>query len=280
MTAFQEFMANIDHYKHHAFLFVAKHFEENSFPEQEFKLLIRHLSGINLIEQQAISVFEQAAMHTDIFIAERTRKILRIEDLSKIKELILYQPSEGNRRVIFIENCERMNLNSANALLKSLEEPQAKTVFILTTKNINLVIPTIASRCQKIFISFNNTPKNNILSTVAIEDFNLIKKQINHFQNFYPNLPNSLQEKLTKSISILEIKNTLDLCEKISKEYSAQIIQDLIVLATSEKLKNDATFLAIAKSILANVTEWKQAESMNPSAYLWLTRIFLGHKIS
>ncbi len=280
MTSFQEFIENISHYKHHAFLFVAKYFDGSDFPANEFKSLIKNIAGIDLIAHKEISIFETAALHNDIFIADRNRKVLRIEDLNKIKELILYQPTEGTRRVIFIENCERMNLNSSNALLKALEEPQAKTVFILTTKNINLVLPTIASRCQKIFVTFTNVSQNSILSSVANDDFILLKTQINNFTNFYPNLPNSLQEKLTKSISAKEIKNTLDLCDRLSKEYSSQTIQDLIVLATNEKLKNDTSFLVIAKSILANVTEWKQAESLNPSTYLWLTRIFLGHKIS
>lgn len=280
MTSFQEFIENISHYKHHAFLFVAKYFDGSDFPANEFKSLIKNIAGIDLMAHKEISIFESAALHNDIFIADRNRKVLRIEDLNKIKELILYQPSEGTRRVIFIENCERMNLNSSNALLKALEEPQAKTVFILTTKNINLVLPTIASRCQKVFVTFTNVSQNSILNTVANDDFILLKTQINNFTNFYPNLPNSLQEKLTKSISAKEIKNTLDLCDRLSKEYSPQTIQDLIVLATNEKLKNDTSFLVIAKSILANVTEWKQAESLNPSTYLWLTRIFLGHKIS
>lgn len=280
MISFEEFIQNTIYYRHHAFLFVSKHFETHGLPENDFRLLLKHLADIELINSKEGNIFEIAAHHNDIFVADRTRKILRLEDLSKIKELILYQPSEGKRRVIYIENCDRMNLNSANALLKALEEPQAKTVFILTTKNINTVIPTIASRCQKVFISFHNFSQNNILNTINIEDFNLIKNLISSFKNYFPNLPKSLFEKPTKNLQASELKNVLDLCEKIAKEYSPQTIQDIIVLATNENLKKDHSFLMIAKSILANVTEWKQAENLNPSTYLWLTRIFLGHKIN
>jgi DNA polymerase III delta prime subunit len=280
MNSFEEFIKNIQDYKHHALLLVCKQFENMSFPEEHFKTLVKEISGVALFQTNDVSFFDIAASHNDIFIADRTRKILRIEDLAKIKELVLYQPSEGKRRLFFIENCERMNTNSANALLKSLEEPQAKSIFILTTKNLSLVLPTISSRCQKVFIHFKEISKKSILDSISQEDFNLIKLQIDSFKNFMPNLVNSLQEKETKTVTLNEIKSVLEISEKLSKEYQANLLQDLIVLATNERLKKDPSFLIIAKSILANVTEWKNAETLNPSSQLWLNRIFLGYKLN
>jgi DNA polymerase III delta prime subunit len=262
MNSFEEFIKNIQDYKHHALLLVCKQFENMSFPEEHFKTLVKEISGVALFQTNDVSFFDIAASHNDIFIADRTRKILRIEDLAKIKELVLYQPSEGKRRLFFIENCERMNTNSANALLKSLEEPQAKSIFILTTKNLSLVLPTISSRCQKVFIHFKEISKKSILDSISQEDFNLIKLQIDSFKNFMPNLVNSLQEKETKTVTLNEIKSVLEISEKLSKEYQANLLQDLIVLATNERLKKDPSFLIIAKSILANVTEWKNAEKI------------------
>ncbi|WP_397600801.1 hypothetical protein [Silvanigrella sp.] len=280
MNSFEEFMKNIQDYKHHALLLVCRQFENMSFPEEHFKTLVKEISGVELFQTNDVSLFDIAASHNDIFIADRTRKILRIEDLAKIKELVLYQPSEGKRRLFFIENCERMNTNSANALLKSLEEPQAKSIFILTTKNLSLVLPTISSRCQKVFIHFKEISKKSILDIVSQEDFNLIKLQIDSFKNFMPNLVNSLQEKETKTVTLNDIKSVIEISEKLSKEYQANLLQDLIVLATNERLKKDPSFLIIAKSILANVTEWKNAETLNPSSQLWLNRIFLGYKLN
>ena len=280
MNSFEEFIKNIQDYKHHALLLVCKQFENMSFLEEHFKTLVKEISGVALFQTNDVSLFDIAASHNDIFIADRTRKILRIEDLAKIKELVLYQPSEGKRRLFFIENCERMNTNSANALLKSLEEPQAKSIFILTTKNLSLVLPTISSRCQKVFIHFKEISKKSILDSISQEDFNLIKLQIDSFKNFMPNLVNSLQEKETKTVTLNEIKSVLEISEKLSKEYQANLLQDLIVLATNERLKKDPSFLVIAKSILANVTEWKNAETLNPSSQLWLNRIFFGYKLN
>ena len=279
MNSFPEFIANIKEYKHHAILLVSKQFE-NGFPEDHFPTLVKEISGIELFQSNESSPFEIAANHNDIFIADRQRKILRIEDLAKIKELVLYQPSEGKRRLFYIENCERMNANSANALLKALEEPQAKSIFLLTTKNVNLVLPTISSRCQKVFIYFSEIKKTSILDSIPHEDFNSIKLQIDSFKNQLPYLNNSLHEKETKTLNLKEIKNCIELAEKLSKEYSPNILQDLIVLATNERLKKDPSFLMIAKSILGSITEWKNTEIMNPTTQLWLTRIFIGYKLN
>jgi DNA polymerase III subunit delta' len=280
MNSFLEFIANIKEYKHHAILLVSKQFENTGFPEDHFRTLVKEISGVELFLSNEASVFEIAANHNDIFVADRKRKILRIEDLARIKELVLYQPSEGKRRLFYIENCERMNANSANALLKALEEPQAKSIFLLTTKNANLVLPTISSRCQKVFIYFNEIKKTNILDSIPHEDFNSVKLQIDSFKNSLPNLNNSLHEKETKTLNLNEVKIAIELSEKLSKEYSSNILQDLIVLATNERLKKDPSFLMIAKSILASISEWKNSEIMNPSTQLWLTRIFIGYKLN
>ncbi len=280
MNSFPEFIANIKEYKHHALLLVSKQFENTGFPEVHFHTLVKEICGIDLFHSKDASVFEIASNHNDIFVADRQRKILRIEDLAQIKELVLYQPSEAKRRLFYIENCERMNANSANALLKALEEPQAKSIFLLTTRNTNLVLPTISSRCQKVFIYFNEIKKMNILDSIPHEDFNSIKLQIESFKNQLPILKNSLHEKETKTLNLNEIKSIIGLSEKLSKEYSSNILQDLIVLATNERLKKDPSFLMIAKSILANIMEWKNSEIMNPSTQLWLTRIFIGYKLN
>lgn len=280
MITFQEFIENKKYSKHHAIILISKQFEESGFPEAHFRTLVKETCGIELFHNNEVSAFEIAQNHNDIFIADRHRKILRIEDLVKIKELSFYQPSEGNRRLFYIENCDRMNANSANAILKTLEEPQAKSIFILTTKNINLVLPTILSRCQKVYINFNEIQNYSLLQSIHPNDYNSIKLQINSFKNTFPILNQSLHEKETKTLNLSNIKNIIELSEKLSKEYSSNILQDVIVLATNEHLKSNPSFLSIAKSILTNITEWKNSDIMNCSAQLWLIRIFLGYKLN
>ena len=56
--------------------------------------------------------------------------------------------TEARRKMFIIASAERMNVASANRLLKTLEEPPGDTSLILTTQNLSGLLPTIISRCQ------------------------------------------------------------------------------------------------------------------------------------
>ncbi|MFT3772273.1 MAG: hypothetical protein QM820_43285 [Minicystis sp.] len=60
------------------------------------------------------------------------------------------RPMSANRKVAIIDDADRMNEESANALLKTLEEPPAGSILFLITPSIEPILPTIRSRCQPI----------------------------------------------------------------------------------------------------------------------------------
>lgn len=74
--------------------------------------------------------------------------------VAQIRQLIVYLSLSSHqvnaRRVILISPAETLNLASANALLKVLEEPPANTLFLLVTSQPQRLLPTILSRCQAI----------------------------------------------------------------------------------------------------------------------------------
>jgi len=59
----------------------------------------------------------------------------------------------GNGKVIVVEEAELMNTQAQNALLKTLEEPSGKTLIVLLTESVGLLLPTIRSRCQAVTFS-------------------------------------------------------------------------------------------------------------------------------
>ena len=73
--------------------------------------------------------------------------LIRVDKIRRINENVNYSSINGEKRVIIIENCENFNLNSANALLKNLEEPKDDITYILTTNNSRAILATIRSRC-------------------------------------------------------------------------------------------------------------------------------------
>ncbi len=73
-----------------------------------------------------------------------------IEDAKEIKKIT--KTSTRKKRIILLRNIEKSSLESLNALLKTIEEPPPNTIFLLTTNNLNAVLPTIKSRCRLINI--------------------------------------------------------------------------------------------------------------------------------
>ena len=80
----------------------------------------------------------------------KKNQILELEN--KFSKLSQYTKES----IYVIKNCEKMNKESANTMLKFLEEPSDNIIGFFITNNYNNVIPTIQSRCQKIEINFNN----------------------------------------------------------------------------------------------------------------------------
>ncbi|MBI1928670.1 hypothetical protein HYR99_31055 [Candidatus Poribacteria bacterium] len=81
---------------------------------------------------------------------------MKIDQIRELQKRIVYRPLEGKRKVYILTEVERMNLEAANCLLKTLEEPPAASVLILLTTNLEALLPTMRSRCQ--IIHFHPLP--------------------------------------------------------------------------------------------------------------------------
>ena len=75
---------------------------------------------------------------------------LRLEDVRPLITVAQQRPSLGRWRVIVIEDADRLNDNSGNLLLKAIEEPPARTVWLLCAPSADDVLVTIRSRCRQI----------------------------------------------------------------------------------------------------------------------------------
>ncbi len=80
--------------------------------------------------------------------ASAQQKALRIDTIRTIVEEVSLKPFEGQRKVFIIREAEAMTSEAANCLLKTLEEPPAQAVLLLTASDTRLLLPTIVSRCQ------------------------------------------------------------------------------------------------------------------------------------
>ena len=79
---------------------------------------------------------------------EAGRKTIPVEDIRAVIEMTARHTFEGGRRIVMIQQADKLTPAAQNALLKTLEEPQEGTVFLLTTDAPELLLPTIISRCR------------------------------------------------------------------------------------------------------------------------------------
>ena len=86
--------------------------------------------------------------HIDVETIAPEGQFIKVEQTREMSNKAQFRPYEGRRRVYIIDDAERMNQNSANSMLKVLEEPPATTLLILLTAKPYALLETIRSRCQ------------------------------------------------------------------------------------------------------------------------------------
>ena len=97
-----------------------------------------------------------------IFLQAEEGKNIKIDNIRDLKDILSRSTLSSNSRFIIIDEVEFLNSNSANALLKTLEEPTENNYFILINNQQADLIPTIASRCIKNNIFLNTSEKQAI----------------------------------------------------------------------------------------------------------------------
>ncbi len=76
------------------------------------------------------------------------RSSIRVDEIRRLKSFFSLSVTDGGYRVAIIDCADDLNINAANALLKTLEEPPKNTVFLLISHNAQSLLPTIKSRCR------------------------------------------------------------------------------------------------------------------------------------
>lgn len=76
--------------------------------------------------------------------------VIKVEDVRGVVEFLGKKSFNDNWRVVIVDSADDLNVSSANALLKILEEPPLKSILLLVSHNPGKLLPTIRSRCAKL----------------------------------------------------------------------------------------------------------------------------------
>ncbi len=91
-----------------------------------------------------------AGSHPDVTLVATEHVFLRVEDVRPLVTVAQQRPSLGRWRVIVVEDADRLNDTSGNLLLKAVEEPPPRTVWLLCAPSPDDVLVTIRSRCRHV----------------------------------------------------------------------------------------------------------------------------------
>ncbi len=79
---------------------------------------------------------------------KKFKTAITVDEIRRVSRFLSMTAHDGGYRIVIVDPADDMNISAANALLKNLEEPPAKTVFVLVSHSPGRLLPTIRSRCQ------------------------------------------------------------------------------------------------------------------------------------
>ncbi|MGZ6040373.1 MAG: DNA polymerase III subunit delta' [Phenylobacterium sp.] len=103
-----------------------------------------------------------ARSHPDLFVLERlgedgkVRKVIPVDEARALSEFFSKSPASAPHRVAIIDAADDLNVNAANAILKTLEEPPPHGILLMVSHSPGRLLPTIRSRCRR--LAFHSLP--------------------------------------------------------------------------------------------------------------------------
>lgn len=104
-----------------------------------------------------------AGTHPDVTLIRTEQLSLRVDEIRELVRKAAMSPVGGRHQVLVVEDADRLTEQAADALLKSLEEPADRTVWVLCAPTVADVVPTIRSRCRLLVL---RTPPTEAVAEV------------------------------------------------------------------------------------------------------------------
>ena len=108
--------------------------------------------------------------HPDVEVIRTEGLSIKVEEIRELLTRVAWAPSMGGWRVVVMEDADRLTESAANALLKAIEDPGARTVWLLCAPTLHDVLPTIRSRCRHLQL---RTPSIDAVTQVLTKRDNI-----------------------------------------------------------------------------------------------------------
>ena len=179
----------------------------------------------------------QNNLHPNFFNVgnDLTDNIIGVDQIREILNFLNKTTNSDNLKLILIDNIENLNVNSSNALLKALEEPNKNTYFFLIHHSGNNILNTIKSRCSEFKIHFTKKDKDKILENILVDyKIHITDDKLFDFLNYDTpgnllNYISSLEDKYS-DISSTEINFIIDSINKYEKNKNKNLFYTIVFL--------------------------------------------------
>ena len=115
----------------------------------------------------------KSGSHPDVEIMRSEGLSIKIDEIRDLLTRTSWAPAMGSWRVVVMEDADRLTESAANALLKAIEEPGLRTVWLLCAPTLHDILPTIRSRCRHIQL---HTPGNSEVAKFLIDRHQIAPK--------------------------------------------------------------------------------------------------------
>lgn len=212
--------------------------------------------------------------HPDVSIIEPKGASFKIEQVRALQKSINYKHYEGAYKVLILTGADTMTVEAANSLLKVLEEPPTKTIFILIAENGNNILPTIQSRCQIIKFGgqkeetedvekireFYDTKVVDLINRISDMDYyklldfsDMLEKDKDNIKIFLSSLAQWLRDiavvKLTGQKELMGNQHLFLDAQNCTLK-PAKVLEAVLEVQNSEKLLNQNVNMRLALDVL------------------------------
>jgi len=173
-------------FAYHFINFILSKGESNEYSIKKHEIDKNNFSYNQIISNTHTNLF---TIGNDIFNEQ-----IKIEKVRNLLKFLSKSTLSKDIKIVLIDNFEKFNLNSINALLKAIEEPSDNTFFFIIHDNSHKITKTIKSRCMEFKINFSESQKRDIFESI-IERYSNECKSINVGNNLYFDTPGNLIKK-------------------------------------------------------------------------------------
>jgi DNA polymerase III gamma/tau subunit len=175
--------------------------------------------------------------HPDVHFIEAAadRKMISVDQIRELISEASLRPYEGRTKVFVLDPADGLSVGGLNSLLKTLEEPTRDTSFLLLTRSPDLLLPTIRSRSQSIYVGDTEKNLTGPLQAIRIRQVALVREGEELAEQFLSLLHRAARGESAALLGIAAIIGGHDE-PKDALALFGELLCDVVALTPSESL--------------------------------------------